>query len=609
MSQGLIPDDIVQQIKERADIVDLVSSYVSLSKSGQNFKGLCPFHTEKTPSFMVSPSRQIFHCFGCGAGGNAYSFLMRIEGKEFPEAVREMGRRTGIPVPQGEVQAKGRTGPSREKLELILSHATSWFHRNLLDAQGTEAKAYLAQRGIQPATIEAFGLGWAIPEWDGLLKALGRQGVTPADLAEVGLAVPRDQSQRGSAGSGFYDRFRGRVMFPIRDLRKTVIAFGGRVLGDGLPKYLNSSESALFSKGRTLFALDVAREALQRDGRAIIVEGYLDAIALHQAGVQGTVATLGTALTSDHVALLRRFVKHVVLLFDPDAAGVRASLRALDMFVDSGIGVTVVSLPDGHDPDTYIRAHGPEAFRELEKRAPSLLDYAVTRSLEAGEAGSMDDRIRSVDEILRILQKSSNRIEKEEYLRRVSERLGISHRQLIDRYPELTGESRALRPTVAATSVKRETFRGATEERDLVHLLLHGQLTPAHVRALRSEDFSLAPVRRMIAMALCHVGSDGRVLIRPMLDEALGDPMCASIATALSMEEPTCEDVSHHVAACLATLERKRDTGQLQELIAQLRRAEQEGRLDEAKQLNLSVNALRAKKAERHRESCEVTKV
>ena len=355
MGRGLISEDIINQIRDRIDITEIVGQHVSLTRAGQNLKGLCPFHQEKSPSFTVSPSRQIFHCFGCGAGGNVFTFLTRITGASFPETVRELGRKAGIEIPD----APSRSGPQAAlsaRIEQVNHAAAQWFQQNLQDERvGTEARAYLENRGILPATIQRFGVGVAPGEWDGLLKTLGRQGFQPSELAAAGLVITRDN------GSGFYDRFRARVMFTITDLRKRVVGFGGRVLGEGTPKYLNSPDTPLFKKGQTLFALDVAREAVSRTKTVVVVEGYFDAIALHQAGLTHTVATLGTALTPDHIQVLRRFASKVVLLFDPDPAGVRAALRSLDLFVNSGLGVKVVTLPAGDDPDTFVRKSGPRA--------------------------------------------------------------------------------------------------------------------------------------------------------------------------------------------------------------------------------------------------------
>lgn len=602
VSLGLIPQEIIEQVKDRTDILDIVSGYVTLSKAGQNFKGLCPFHSEKTPSFMVSPSRQIFHCFGCGTGGNVFTFVMKMEGTNFPETVREMARKAGIAVPDAAPGVRpSQDSGNREKLERLNEAAQTWFAGNLTQAEaGREARLYLKERGMFEDTLEAFGFGYAPESWDGLLKHLLKGGFTIQDILLAGLVVQKEGAGKSAKdASGYYDRFRSRVMFPIRDLRKKVIGFGGRILGEGMPKYLNSPETPLFNKGRALYLLEKAREATGRTDTLIIVEGYFDAIALHQAGLANVVATLGTALTPDHIRTIRRYVKRVVLLFDPDEAGVRAALRTLDLFMDSGLGVKVISLPDGDDPDTFIRNQGTEAFARLLESAPSLLDFAVAHSLEKSGSNSIEDRIRSVDEVLRILQKTTNRLEKEEYTKHVAERLGVNQQRLIERYPEL--RPREVRParreSPAAAAPAGARFKGAPGERDLVHLLLQGQLLPEEVRRLDAETFSMPACRRIVEIALRSLDEDGRVSVRATLDEALADVACATVATELSMLEQPYDHVRQHVADCLDRLEGRKLQGTLGRLIAQLRAAEQEGRTEDARRLNDEVNALRVQKS------------
>ena len=592
MGRGLISEDVINQIRDRIDIVDIVGQHVSLARAGQNLKGLCPFHQEKSPSFTVSPSRQIFHCFGCGAGGNVFTFLTRITGASFPETVRDLGRRVGIEVQEPTPDSASQASHTH-RAEQVNQAAARWFHDNLRDERlGAEARPYLEGRGIQQTTIERFGIGVAPVEWDGLLKAMAKQGFTPQDVASAGLAIGRE------TGTGYYDRFRGRVMLTITDLRKRVVGFGGRVLGEGTPKYLNSPDTPLFRKGQTLFALDVAREAVTRTKTVIVVEGYFDAIALHQAGLTHTVATLGTALTTEHVQVLRRFASKVVLLFDPDAAGVRAALRGLDLFVNSGLGVKVVTLPAGDDPDTYVRKQGPDAFARLEEQAPSLLDFALEHSVKTAEGSTIEGRIRSVDEILRILQKSEHPIEREERIRLVAERFGINQQRLIDRYPALREKPKpaaVLRPVPPPAS----PTKGAPEERDLVYFLLHGQLLPADVRRLRSEAFSISSCRKIIEQALAHLEQDGRVGVRNVLDSVVDDPECGPLATELSMREEHFDDSRAHIQGCLDTIDRKRSEAVLRDLIAQLKAAEREGRVEDARALNARVNELRLQKAGR----------
>ena len=594
MGRGLISDDIINQIRDRVDIADIVGHHVSLTRAGQNLKGLCPFHQEKSPSFTVSPSRQIFHCFGCGAGGNVFSFLTRITGASFPEVVRDLGRKVGI-----EVQESAGFNPQAAqfgRVEQVNQAASLWFHKNLQDAKaGEPARNYLAERGIEPATITRFAIGVALGEWEGLIKALTHQGFTAGDLAAAGLTIAREQAGKGA--TGFYDRFRARVMFPIVDLRKRVVGFGGRTLGDGTPKYLNSPDTPLFKKGQTLFAFDQAREAIARTKTVIVVEGYFDAIALHQAGITHTVATLGTALTAEHIQAIRRFATNVVLLFDPDAAGVRAALRGLDLFVNSGLGVKVVTLPDGDDPDTYVRKAGAEAFARLEAAAPSLLDYALEHSVKEAEAGSLEGRIRSVDEILRILQKSEHPIEREERLRVVAERLGINQQRLIERYPAVVAEQR--KPAGSQTPAPKPvpTFKGVPEERDLAFLLLQGKLSPADIRRLKPELFTIPACQKLVACALAHLGTEGRVELRAFLDAAMQDSDCGALATEFSLREDHFDDLSEHIRGCLDQMDRKRVEATMRELISRLKGAEREGRWEDVQSINLQVNELQMRKA------------
>ncbi len=594
MGRGLISDEVLQVIKDRADIVDVVSRHVSLSKAGQNLKGLCPFHLEKSPSFTVSPSRQIFHCFGCGTGGNVFTFLMRVTGGSFPEVVRDLGKTVGVEVEET-IASAGPQAAEGRLVEQINQAAAVWFQQNLKDERiGSQARDYLARRGIQPKTIEQFGVGVAPTEWDGLLKALTKKGFSESNLATAGLVISR------SNNTGFYDRFRGRVMFTITDLRKRVVGFGGRVLGEGTPKYLNSPDTQLFHKGRTLFAFDVARDAIARTKTAIIVEGYFDAIALHQAGMMHTVATLGTALTPEHIHALRRFASKVVLLFDPDAAGVRAALRGLDLFVNSGLGVKVVTLPTGDDPDTYVRKQGPDSFARLEEQAPSLLDFALEHSLKATESSTIEGRIRSVDEILRILQKSEHPIERIERIKIVAERLGINQSLLIDRYPALVAEQKkrfGMQPPAVAEKSLATLFKGATEERDLVFLLLQGKLSAVDVRRLCPEKFSIGACRKLVELALTHVGRDGRIEVQLLLDEAMEHADCGTLSTQLSLQEDYFEEVAAHITACLDCLDRKQAEQTLRDLIIRLKTAERDGQVDDVRQLNVQINEIRMQKA------------
>ncbi|CAI4030853.1 DNA primase [Nitrospira tepida] len=597
MSRGPISDAILAQIKERLDIIDVVSGHMTLTRTGQNFKACCPFHDDRTPSFTVSPGKQLFHCFGCGASGDAIAFFMKVSGLTFPEAMRELGRRVGVQVPETSAAETDQDAQRRRRLEAVNQAAAAHFRHTLSEpAIGKPGRDYLESRGIDQVVADQFGLGYAAPDWERLVRSLMKDGFSEAEICEAGLAVPRNSGARAQ-GAGSYDQFRGRVIFPITDLRRRVVGFGGRVVGPGEPKYLNSRDTPLFKKGQTLYALDAAYEAAGRQQTLIIVEGYFDVIALHQAGIRTAVATLGTALTPEHVRTVRRYAKQVVLLFDPDAAGVRAALRTLNLFVDTGLAVNVVSLPDGHDPDTFVRAHGAEGFGRLLEQAPSLWDFALDQSLRRAVSGRIEEKVRAADAVVEIIQKISHPVEKAERLRQAAERLGINEQRLAERYLSVERAGRATRrPSFhAAAPVLQKNIN--PEERELIHLLLQGQCSSKDLGRLRPDSFVDPATRAIAEAALRHRGADGRLLLRPLLDELLGVDSTRVLAAELSVKERHDEDAQASIRGCLEKLDRRRHERLLAELVAQLKEASQAGRTDEVRTLNERVNELRLQKA------------
>jgi DNA primase len=369
--------DLREAIRDRIDLVELVSHYVRLERAGKNFKGLCPFHTEKTPSFHVSPALNRFHCFGCGASGDAFTFLMRIEGLSFREAMRRLAERAGIELREESLPQE--SPDARERLRRLV-YAANFFYRQCLQ-RAPHAQQYLAQRGLTPETIEAFELGYAPDGWEHLLRFLQRHNFSLADAEQAGLLKARDD------GSGYYDRFRNRITFPIHDASGRVVAFGARALGDEEPKYLNSPETPLFEKRHTFYGWHLARGEILRQKAALIVEGYLDLIMLHQYGFQHSLATLGTAFTEDHAARLKRLVERVYLMFDSDAAGVRAALRAGEVLAQAGIPTLVVRLPQGDDPDSLLRTQGAAALQQALDTAIPLAHFGIEQIIRelAGE--------------------------------------------------------------------------------------------------------------------------------------------------------------------------------------------------------------------------------
>lgn len=360
---GGIPEALLERIRERTDIAALIGEYVQLKKQGKNYIGLCPFHEERTPSFTVSPHKQMFYCFGCQAGGSVFNFLMLKEDIPFAEAVRVLARRAGITLPEDDTPEARRKEGERAALLRAMELAARYFCARLADGAGETARGYLERRGLDAATVDAWRLGYAPTGWRGLSDALAGRGVPASALEKSGL------SGRSTAGEGLYDRFRDRLMFPIADRRGRVIAFGGRALDDKTqPKYLNSPETPLFSKRRALYGFDRAREAIARRGEAVVVEGYLDLIAAHRAGVDWAVASLGTALSQEQAMEVSRLADNVVIAYDADSAGSQATLRGLEMFQRLGARVRVAELPAGEDPDSVFRARGAAGTRRAGPR-------------------------------------------------------------------------------------------------------------------------------------------------------------------------------------------------------------------------------------------------
>jgi DNA primase len=388
---GRIPEKFIEDLLGRVDIVDVIDARVPLKKAGKDYKACCPFHEEKTPSFTVSADKQFYHCFGCGEHGTAIGFLMRYDRMSFPEAVRELAARAGIPVPEDVSAVDDAAGRRNQDLLGLLEQASQFYRRQLKDhPEAPRAVEYLKGRGLSGEIAAEFGLGYAPSVWDSLLKALGHDEPTREAMTEAGLLVRKD-------GGGYYDRFRGRVIFPIHDYRGRIVGFGGRVIGEGEPKYLNSPETPVFHKGREVYGLYRARDAIRREERVLVVEGYMDVVALAQFGIDYAVATLGTATTRDHLDRLFRHAPEVVFAFDGDRAGRAAAWRALENVLpvmQQGRQVSFLFLPEGEDPDSMVRKEGAEAFGRRIREARPLGEYMLESLTEQVDLGRMDGQAR-----------------------------------------------------------------------------------------------------------------------------------------------------------------------------------------------------------------------
>jgi DNA primase len=471
---------VLDDIRAAVDIVDLVGRFVNLRKAGSHWKGLCPFHAEKTPSFTVNPQKGIFHCFGCGVGGDAFGFVMRQDRLSFPEAVRALAKAAGVALP--DERGTGSSDSGREELIRVMDLAARFYSDSLWKPAGERARAYLGQRGIDAGIARHFGLGWAPEGWETLLTFMKAEKISEGALIAAGLAVARENR------AGAYDRFRGRLLFPIRDLQGRVVAFGGRGFGDEQPKYLNSPETPLYTKGNLLYAADLARTTIQSENRALLVEGYVDCIMAHQHGFTGTVAALGTAFTPAQLALLRRYCDEVVTFFDADAAGQKAAARAEELLEPTGRGmawavnrsgafegagtlrVKVALLPAGHDPDTFLRSAGREGFMERIAAARSLLSYALDRALVDPD-GATGPRARTTAfaRVALLLAKVADGDEAAALSREAAAKLGVDPTQLWIEAQRLQSSLR----TPPASSQPSAPVSTPPVERDLVMLLLH----------------------------------------------------------------------------------------------------------------------------------------
>ncbi len=501
----------IEAVKERADIVDVVGEHVVLKKKGREFVGICPFHDDRSPSMTVSPAKQFYYCFSCGAGGNAIKFLMELQRQSFSEVVVELARRYQLPVDTLDAPQQERLRQQlsrRDKLHRVLGLAAGWFQAQLRSPEGAGALAYLReQRGLSEATLEAFQLGYAPDRWDGLLGHLQQvERLEPALLEAAGLVVPR------KGGDGFYDRFRHRVMVPIRDRQGRVIGFGGRSLDGGEPKYLNSPETEVFEKGKHLFGLDRAADPIRRADRAVVVEGYFDVIALHAAGVTNAVAALGTALSSQQITQLCRCCdsRRLILNFDTDAAGVRAAERAIgsveQLALQGQLELRVLRLPAGKDPDEFLREHGAGDYRALLDAAPLWLDWQIERLLEGRDLAQADQFQQAVTALVALLGKLPQSAVRSRYLQQVSERLAGGQARL----------ARQLEDDLRQ-QVKGQRWHGRSEkwaqpgaasvqeraEAEVLRLYLH---CPAHRGAIRrllrdweQDDFAQRDHRRLWA--------------------------------------------------------------------------------------------------------------
>ncbi|MCS7253249.1 MAG: DNA primase [Armatimonadota bacterium] len=537
--------ELIREVRERNDIVEVVSSYVSLKRAGKNYVALCPFHQEKTPSFTVSPDKQLWHCFGCGLGGDVFSFVQRVENIPFGEALRKLAERVGIKIER----LSGGEASLRARLIEINKLAMNFYELALWSNVGKAARDYLKRRGISEEIARCFNLGYAPAEWEALTNYLKKCSVAPEEAVRVGLII------RAETGDRYYDRFRDRLMFPIMSASGDVIGFGGRALGDNPAKYINTPETPIFQKRDVLYALHIARKAIQQSGAAIVVEGYMDAIALHQFGFQNTVATMGTALTPQMLSQLRRYAGIVYLAFDADSAGMSATLRSSALFRQMDVEVRVVAMPEGMDPDGYVRREGAEAFKALVEKSFKMIDYKVERFLLSSEGSRPTSQ--ALRHLMAILREVDDPLERERVMQRVArcwsegdgERVirTLEAIQSAWRKHEAASSTRAI-STSADNAIERALLerskaplpKGVEQaERELVAAMLQDELAARRIIELLSPDEFILQSHSQIAriVVACIEGDEFHNLpqyISELTDEQLRSQACGLMMADLS---------------------------------------------------------------------------
>ena len=538
-----------EQVRSTANIVEVISGYVPLKKRGQNFWGCCPFHGEKTPSFAVNPAKNMFYCFGCHEGGDIFKFIMKIESCDFKEALKLLAARYGIPVPERQKTAvEIRREKQRERIYETNATACRFYQACLLKTPyGKGALAYLNGRGINQEIINSFSIGYALDSFTSLLSNLGRHGYKGEELLAAGLvAMGRQQ---------LYDKFRNRVMIPIKDPKGKIVGFGGRVLDNSTPKYLNTAETEWFNKRRLLFAMDVAYKAIRTSRQAIVVEGYMDAISLHAAGISNVVASMGTAFAAEQAKLLQRIADEVVFCYDSDSAGRKASVRAVSIARTAGMKVRIAGVPEGKDPDEYVRRYGKEAFLKVVAEAREGIDFQIEETILQNDVSNLAGKVDAVSNILPFLLECKSEIEAAEHMRRVAQRLTIDEGLIVEEYRKATKRNGVKRESayVPVPDVKKISITRQAEEQRLAVLLEEPYLAENCQAVLQCTGWSDPVLAQIFAVLQALIQANTFTIDK--LNDALDGAGQSALAGIRTRAVPT-QNGEQFVEACLRQLQR-----------------------------------------------------
>ncbi len=512
-------EEILNEVRQSNDIVDVISQYVHLKRSGRNFFGLCPFHNEKSPSFSVSPDKQIFHCFGCGVGGNVFTFISKIEGTNFVETVQTLAERANIQLPTLENIGDSLKEELKAKVYKVNEFTAQFYHENLYKPQAKIAQEYIKKRQLNNETLKSFRIGFS-GKFDELYQELKKQGFEEKEILESGLV---NKNERGQ----YIDRYRNRLMFPICDARGRVIAFGGRVLDDSKPKYINSPENIVYSKGRNLFGLNVAKKGDTK--KLLIVEGYMDVVSLHQRGITNVVAPLGTALTEQQGWLLRKSAEQIILSFDSDGAGLQAKLRALDILQNMGCDLRVLQIDGAKDPDEYIVKYGNARFQNLVEKAQSIIEFKVKVLKKDLNLENVNDKIKFLNEIAKLIAKVDNNIEKEIYIEKIAKEYEISKEAIYAEVNKITYKNtkneKILEKSKPVLIHKKKEIKEVSEsikkrENTIISILLNGDINIFQIikQNIKPDDFQYE-INHKIAEKLYEEFEKGNSNINGIIDE------------------------------------------------------------------------------------------
>jgi DNA primase len=575
----MIPQQFIEEVQSRSDIVEVISGYIPLKRTGRNFKALCPFHSEKTPSFIISHQKQIFHCFGCGEGGGVFQFIMLMEKVTFPEAVEMLAKRLGLPVPY----QKGSASKTKDILYEAMNEATALFQANLKDNREYQSvQAYLRKRGIGPETIDTFHLGYAGPN-NFLLSHMRKKGFTLEVLEKASLVT--------SSERGFRDLFCHRIMFPIFDVRSRIVGFGARLSKESAdsPKYINSLENQLYSKRNVLYGLNFSKEDIVRQGVAIVVEGYLDMIVPFMRGIKNIVASLGTALTFEQIRLLKRYASKIILVYDSDKAGQMATLRSLDLILESDLKAEVAILPSGYDPDSLVRKQGKDSFLSIIDKRCDFFEYKLNILCAEHDRESIEGKTKIAQNMLLTIDKLNSEIEKYEYIKRLASHLDVKEEIMIAEFQNIASKKAPLRRQIPDSLSPSGDFSAKKEplpvtEKVLVKYMVTSPKAFALIRKnLKEEYFSSKSIRRAVSFLL-HAYPDKEPASAQALLGAINDKEIAGFISCILMDDSTPVD-KNLFRESLCKLRKKGIQELKKALQSKIKEAEAKGDKERVKQL------------------------